>query len=105
MSHAVKTEIKVGTPTRFSGDLTDASRWKYSVLAYLHLNKNTYDADDKKIIHALSYMTEGSAAAWAQNFTRRLSFELVNLNPSKFVTSLAVGVSLGACEDIKLSES
>jgi hypothetical protein len=65
---AAKTEIKAGTPTRFSGDLTDASRWKYSVLAYLHLNKATYDSDDKKIINALSYMTEGSAAAWAQNF-------------------------------------
>jgi hypothetical protein len=65
---AAKTEIKVRTLTRFSGDLTDASRWKYSVLAYLHLNKTTYDSDEKKIINALSYMTEGLAAAWAQNF-------------------------------------
>jgi hypothetical protein len=65
---SAKSEIKVGTPTRFSGDLTDASRWKYSVLAYLHLNKEIYDSDEKKIIHALSYMTEDSAAAWAQNF-------------------------------------
>jgi hypothetical protein len=65
---AKAAEIKVGVPTRFSGDLTDASRWKYSVLAYLHLNKIIYDTDEKKIINALSYMTEGSAAAWAQNF-------------------------------------
>jgi hypothetical protein len=64
----VKTELKVGVPTRFSGDLMDASRWKYSVLAYIHLNKNIYDTNEKKIINGLSYMTEGSAAAWAQNF-------------------------------------
>jgi hypothetical protein len=38
------------------------------VLAYLHLNKDIYNSDEKKIIHALSYMTEGAAAAWAQNF-------------------------------------
>jgi hypothetical protein len=67
-STTAKSEIKVGMPTRFSGDLTDASRWKYSVLAYLHLNKDYHNSDEKKIIHALSYMTEGAAAAWAQNF-------------------------------------
>lgn len=32
------------------------------------LNKNINDTDEKKVICALSYMTEGVATTWAQNF-------------------------------------
>jgi hypothetical protein len=62
------TEWKAGGPSTFSGDTNDATRWMYSVLSYVAVNPTIYDTDMKKIILALSYMKEGTAAIWAQNF-------------------------------------
>ena len=35
---------------------------------YIQINNEIYDSDKKKIIFALSYMKEGTAALWKQNF-------------------------------------
>ena len=39
-----------------------------TVQFYLVVNKTVYDADEKKIAFALSYMTKGSALMWAMTF-------------------------------------
>ncbi|KIJ08259.1 hypothetical protein PAXINDRAFT_28881, partial [Paxillus involutus ATCC 200175] len=59
-------ELKVGTPTHFDGNTNDSSRWLHSVMAYLVLNDRIYNSDDKKIILALSFMSKGTAASWAE---------------------------------------
>lgn len=58
-------EIKIGHPTTFNGDLTIAQQWVNQVLTYLTLNEAIYNTDEKKIIFAISFMSEGTAAAWA----------------------------------------
>jgi hypothetical protein len=60
------TELKVGTPIHFDGSPNDASRWLHSVIAYISINDRIYTSDDKKIILALSFMSKGSAATWAE---------------------------------------
>jgi hypothetical protein len=60
------TELKVGTPIHFDGSPNDASRWLHSVIAYISINDRIYTTDDKKIILALSFMSKGSAATWAE---------------------------------------
>lgn len=67
-THVKQAEIKVGAPTNFKGNMNDATRWKYTVWAYVAMNAHVYTTDDKKIILALNHMTEGSAGTWAQNF-------------------------------------
>ncbi|KIK77052.1 hypothetical protein PAXRUDRAFT_167998 [Paxillus rubicundulus Ve08.2h10] len=60
------TEIKVGTPTNFDGNLNDASQWLYSLITYISLNDWIYTMPEKKIILALSFMNKGSVATWAE---------------------------------------
>jgi hypothetical protein len=62
------SEWKAGGPSTFSGDTNDATRWMYSALSYLAVNPTIYDTNAKQIIFALSYMREGTAATWAENF-------------------------------------
>ena len=59
------TEIKIGQPKDFNGDLGEAMQWTTSVEAYLHLNKEIYNTDEKRILFTLSFMKGGTAAAWA----------------------------------------
>ena len=59
------TEIKVGQPKNFNGDVTIGKQWATSVQTYLYLNQEIYNTDEKKIIFTLSFMTEGTAASWA----------------------------------------
>ena len=42
-----------------------------TVKIYLLINNTLYDTDQKKIVFALSFMKEGSAATWASTFTRK----------------------------------
>ncbi|KIJ08484.1 hypothetical protein PAXINDRAFT_18380 [Paxillus involutus ATCC 200175] len=60
------TELKVGTPIHFDGSPNDTSQWLHSVIAYISINDRIYTSDDKKIILALSFMSKGSAATWAE---------------------------------------
>ncbi|KIK96775.1 hypothetical protein PAXRUDRAFT_10607 [Paxillus rubicundulus Ve08.2h10] len=60
------TEIKVGTPTKFDGNPNDASRWLYSLIAYISLNDRIYSSPEKKIILTLSFMNKGTAATWEE---------------------------------------
>lgn len=65
------TEIKVGQPKTFNGDLSVVKQWATLVTTYLYLNQEIYNTDEKKIIFTLSFMTEGTAASWAHQKSSR----------------------------------
>jgi hypothetical protein len=53
-------------PSAFNGDTRTSTGWALQLQAYTTLNKGIYDDDEKKIILALSLMTKGEAAKWAE---------------------------------------
>ena len=61
-------EIKLRTPTPYNGDRDKLDDFLMEVEMYIQINDEIYDSDKKKIIFALSYMKEGTAALWKQNF-------------------------------------
>jgi hypothetical protein len=69
MSHATKeVELRAGAPVAFDGNIRKASRWLHSVKAYFTVNATVYSTDEKKVVTALAYMTEGTASSWSDTF-------------------------------------
>ena len=62
------TELRIGVPEAFNGSYNKSQHWLHTVQFYLLINKAVYNADDKQITFALSYMTKGSALTWAATF-------------------------------------
>ena len=62
------TELKIGTPAKYNGDHETALSWLNSVRAYVLINKEVYDSDDKRVVFALSHMKKGVAQAWASDY-------------------------------------
>ena len=58
-------ELKLGQPPTFDGDPAKARGWFNNAQLYLLVNKDIYNDNDRKIVFALSFMREGSAALWA----------------------------------------
>ena len=61
----VELKLKV---EEFDGDRTKSNRWLHNITAYLAVNNNMYDDNEKKVITALSYMTGGAAATWSEDY-------------------------------------
>jgi len=57
-------EIKIGTPTVFTGDRKETQQFLTEVALYLSCNEAVYNNDKKKICFALSYMKGGTAGDW-----------------------------------------
>jgi hypothetical protein len=69
MSHTTKeVELCAGAPVAFDGNIRKALRWLHSVKAYFTINTAVYSTDEKKVVTALAYMTEGTAASWSDTF-------------------------------------
>jgi hypothetical protein len=69
MSHTTKeVELHAGTPVAFDGNIRKASCWLHSVKVYFTVNAAVYSTDEKKVVTALAYMTEGMAASWSDTF-------------------------------------
>ena len=62
------TELKIGTPAEYDGDHKTALSWLNSVRAYVLINKEVYDNDNKRVVFALSHMKKGVAQAWASDY-------------------------------------
>jgi hypothetical protein len=62
-------------PSAFSGDTRTSTGWALQLEAYLALNKGVYDDDEKKVIFALSLMTKGEAAKWAEAKLKKATAE------------------------------
>jgi hypothetical protein len=63
-----ETELWEGAPTTFDGDIKKAVSWLYSVKVYFTINATVYNSDEKKVVTALAYMTEGTTGSWASTF-------------------------------------
>ena len=61
-------EIKLRTPTPYDGDRDLLDDFLMEVEIYIQINDKIYNTDKKKIIFALSYIKEETAALWKQNF-------------------------------------
>src|SRR5882757_6022433 len=62
-------EIKISTPSQFSGEPDDVSKWIRAVTRYLTINAHIYTTDEMKIIFALSFMQEGLAESWVDDYS------------------------------------
>ena len=62
------TKLKIGTPAEYDGDHEIASSWLNSVRAYVLINKEVYDNDDKRVVFTLSHMKKGVAQAWVSDY-------------------------------------
>ena len=65
-----KTELN--PPKIFTGKRTDLQRFLQDTFVFLTINKEHYNTDDKKIAFVMSFMTEGDAALWKQEFISRV---------------------------------
>ena len=57
-------ELRVNTPTPFEGDRSKLRTFLLNCKLYLVINREIYNHDDKKITFVLSYLTEGDASMW-----------------------------------------
>lgn len=81
-TNAPKAEIKVNPPPLFEGDRTKAERFLQACKLYLELNRHIYNTDHLKINYVLSFLTGGSAQAFATSLTN----EYFNASPNNFGT-------------------
>jgi hypothetical protein len=69
MSHTTKeVKLRAGAPVAFDGNIRNALHWLHSVKAYFTVNATVYSTNEKKVVTALTYMTEGTAASWSDTF-------------------------------------
>ena len=62
------TKNKLKTPTPFSGKREDLQNFLQEVKIYLLANSGIYTSDLDKVLFVLSYMTEGDANSWKEEF-------------------------------------
>jgi len=62
------TIIRLNPPKPFSGKREDLKKFLQKVIVYLLVNEKLYDTDMKRITFALSFMTEGEADSWQEEF-------------------------------------
>jgi len=65
VARPVELKLKV---EEFDGNRTKSNRWLRNITAYLGVNCTMYDDDEKKVATALSYMTEGAASTWSEDY-------------------------------------
>src|SRR5271154_7057378 len=64
-------EIKLNPPKPFTGKQTELKKFTQDVTVYLSMNSHLYDTDQKKIAFVLSFMNDGDAASWKEEYLER----------------------------------
>lgn len=62
------SELRIAQPAAFNGDRRKARTFLNDAQAYLDTNFEVYNNDLKKIMFVLSFMKDGTAGAWKDNF-------------------------------------
>ena len=91
-------EVKLNPPKVFSGKRTELNKFLQDVLIYLMVNKEVYNNNEKKIAYLLSFMTEGDAVSWKEEFLAHKIDEAEKNN-----TDLKLGTFREVKETIKKS--
>ena len=65
-----KTELN--PPKPFMGKRTDLQRFIQETFIFLTINKEHYNTNDKKIAFVMSFMNDGDASIWKQEFIFRI---------------------------------
>ena len=112
-----KTELN--PPKPFTGKRTDLRRFLQDTFVFLTINKQHYDNDDKKIAFVMSFMTDGDAALWKEEFIGKVIRDSVARGDDvsfgtykKFIESLeksfspydAPGDALDAMKHLRMGE-
>jgi Ty3 transposon capsid-like protein len=63
---AIRKKLK--TPTPYTGKREDLRRFLQEVKIYLLANGDAYPTDQDKVLFVLSYMSDGDAASWKEEF-------------------------------------
>ena len=64
----IAKKTKLNPPKPFTGKRTDLQRFLQDTCIFLTINKEHYNNDDKKITFVMSFMTDGDATLWKQEF-------------------------------------
>jgi Retrotransposon gag protein len=75
--------VKLNPPKPFNGKQSDFILFMQDVFVYLKVNKLIYDDDEKKISFILSYLADGDAAVWKQQFIQTKIEESVEAKMDK----------------------
>ena len=73
-------EARMGVPTPFSGKCGDLKKFLMTCKMHLQANRAIYDNDKKKVVFVLSFMTEGDAATWREQWLDDLDSKAKELN-------------------------
>ena len=73
-------EARMGVPTPFSGKCGDLKKILMTCKMHLQANRAIYDNDEKKVVFVLSFMTEGDAATWREQWLDDLDAKAKELN-------------------------
>ena len=65
-------EVKLDPSRHFVGKRTDLNRFLQDIFVYLMINKDHYDTDEKEIGFVLSFLMEGDAAIWKEQFVHKV---------------------------------
>ena len=68
----VAKEARMGVPTPFSGKHGELKKFLMTCKMHLQANRAIYDNDEKKVVFVLSFMTEGDAATWREQWLDKL---------------------------------
>ena len=64
-------ELWLGQPLAFDGETAKARTWLNMVQIYLHVNKDIYNTEEKRVAFVFSFMTKGAAALWTTTFVNK----------------------------------
>ena len=76
-------EAKFNVPKPFSGKRGDLKKFLRTCRMYLQTNSEMYNTDKRKVVFTLSFMTEGDAANWKDQWLDELEEEATRKKLSK----------------------
>ena len=76
-------EAKFNVPKPFSGKRGDLKKFLQTCRMYLQTNSEMYNTDERKVVFTLSFMTEGDAANWKDQWLDELEEEATRKESSK----------------------
>ena len=68
----IAKEAQMGVPTPFSGKCGELKKFLMTCKMHLQANRAIYDNDEKKVVFVLSFMTEGDAGTWREQWLDEL---------------------------------